>query len=202
MMNWRMARGLLLLQSQVLPGIGVAGRDRGEDVLPRLGRELGPDRVDERMAEHGYQIVVLEDAPLDLLGQLLALGRIDRSLVLLELGVQILDADPIARAEAAALEVGLVPERPASGDSHAVEQHLHAGPVLEPALEALIEGAPLHGLEPPADADLAELRDDSLTPRVERRQRRDPVDVEPVRIARLAQGMLGLVNVALELGPL
>src|SRR5262249_60181701 len=95
-----------------------------------------------------------------------------------------------AGAAPAALEVALVPERPASPDARAVEDDLHPGPVLEPALQALEKDAPLHGLEPCADADLAELRHHTLAPRVERGQRREPVHVEAVRIAGPAQQFL------------
>src|SRR5688572_14708475 len=57
---------LLRLQLDVFPRIGVAGRDRGEDVLPLLRRDLRADRVDERMPEHGHEVVVLQDRALDL----------------------------------------------------------------------------------------------------------------------------------------
>ena len=116
--------------------------------------------------------------------------------------VEVLHADAVARVEAAALEVALVPEGPASPDASAVQDDLGAGKLLEAALQPLEEDAALHGLQPAADADLAQLRDDALAPRVERGQRRDPVHVEPVRIARLAQELLGLLHVARELGPL
>src|SRR4030095_11158573 len=178
------------------------GGDGREDVLPLLRGDTGADRVDERVAEHRHEIIVFEDAALDLLGELLSLSGIDRALVQLELGVEVLDADAVARVEAAALEVTFVPERPASRDPDALEDDLGSGELLEPALEPLEEDAPLHGLQLGADADLPELRDDALAPRVERGYRRDPVHVETVRIARLAQQVLGLLHVALELGPL
>src|SRR5258708_5820638 len=113
MMNWPMTRSLLLLQLQILPRIGVAGRDRREDVLPLLGREERAERVEEGMREHGHQVVVLENPFLDRPRQLLPLGGVDRFLVLLELGVEVLHAAPVARADPAALKEGLVPERPA-----------------------------------------------------------------------------------------
>src|SRR5258705_6709838 len=177
MMNCGMS-GLLLLHLQVLPRIGIAGGDGREDVLPLLRREPGADRVDERVAEHGHEVVVLENAALDLLGELLPLRGIDRPLVLVELGVEVLHADAVARAEAAALEVAFVPERPASCDPDTVQDDLGPRKLLEAALEALEEDAALHGLEPAADTDLTELRDETLAPRVERAQRRDPVHVE------------------------
>src|SRR3989442_6541623 len=125
-MNCHIALASLVLQLDVLPRIGIAGRDRGEDVLPLLGRDAGPDRIDERVAEDGHEVVVLEDGALDLLGELLPFGRIDRSLVLLELGVQLLDAEAVARVEAAALDVGLVPEPTASRRPDALGADLYA----------------------------------------------------------------------------
>ena len=76
---------LLVLHLQLFPGIRVAGGDGREDVLPLLGDHAGADGVDEGVAEHRHQVVVLQDAALDLLGQLLALGGVDRPLVLVEL---------------------------------------------------------------------------------------------------------------------
>src|SRR2546426_10110657 len=111
-MNCQCPPRSLLLQLDVLPRIGIAGRDRGEDVLPLLGCDAGPDRIDERVAEDGHEVVVLEDGALDLLGELLPFGRIDGSLVLPELGVQLLDAEAVARAEAPAPGVGPGPRRP------------------------------------------------------------------------------------------
>src|SRR2546422_10800288 len=201
-MNCHIPLASLLLQLDVLPRIGIAGRDRGEDVLPLLGRDAGPDRVDERVAEDGHEVVVLEDGALDLLGELLALDGIDGSLVLLELGVQLLDADAVPNVEAAALDVALVPERPPPGDPDAVEDDLHARPLLDAALQPLEEDAALHRLHPRPDAALAELPDEPLAPRVPRGQRRDPVHVEAVRIPRLAQELLGPLHVSLDLGPL
>jgi hypothetical protein len=63
------------------------------------------------VAEHGHQVVILEDPALDLLGQFLSLRRIDRPLVLVELAVEVGDADAVTRVEAAALERGFVPSR-------------------------------------------------------------------------------------------
>src|SRR5215470_6011330 len=104
------AAGLLILDLQVLPGIGVSRGDGREDVLPFLRRHPRADRVDERVAEHGHQVVILEDPALDFLGQLLSLSRIDRPLVVIELAVEIPHADAVARVEAATLEERLVPE--------------------------------------------------------------------------------------------
>ena len=78
--------------------------------MPFLRHDPRANRVDERVAEHGYQVVILEDPALDLLGQFLSLHRIDRPLVLVELTVEVRDADAVTRAEAAALEEGFVPE--------------------------------------------------------------------------------------------
>src|SRR4030095_12972975 len=103
MMNCAMSQPrLLVLHLQVLPGIGIAGRDGRKDVLPLLRDDPGADRVDERVAEYRHEVVVVRDAPLDLLGELLALRGIDRALVLVELGVEVLDANAVARVEAAA----------------------------------------------------------------------------------------------------
>src|SRR5262249_17527143 len=115
----------------------------------------GADRVHERVTEHRHQIVVLEDAALDLLGELLALGGIDRPLVLIELAVEVLHADAVTRVETAALEVPLVPERPAAADPRAVQDDLDPWELLQAALKALEEDTTLHGLHPGADTDLA-----------------------------------------------
>src|SRR5262249_34391934 len=151
------------------------------DVLPLLGYDAGPNGVDERVAEHRHEIVVFQDPALDLLGQPLTLGGIDRSLVLLELGVEILHADAVACVEAAALDEGLVPEGPAPRDPGRLEDDPAPGPALEPALQPLQVDASLHGLEPGPDADLAKLGDDPLAAGVERRHRGDPVHLEAVR---------------------
>src|ERR1041385_5416331 len=104
-MNGSMSWPPLLRHLDVFPRIRVARGDGREHVLPLLRDDPGADRVDERVPEHGDEIVVLEDAPLDLLGEPLALRRIDRPLVLVELPVEVLHADAVARVEAAALEV-------------------------------------------------------------------------------------------------
>src|SRR5262249_35001749 len=125
---------LLVLDLQIFPGIGVAGGDGREDVLPFLRRYPRADRVDERVAEHGYHVIILEDPALDLLGQFLSLRGIDRPLVLVELAVEVRHADTVTRVEAAALEECLVPERPAPGDPGGLKDDLDPGPVFEPAL--------------------------------------------------------------------
>ena len=61
-----------------------------------------PDRVDEGMAEHRHEIIVLQHRPLDLLRQLLAFGPVIGSQVLLELVVERLDAEEVLGLEAAA----------------------------------------------------------------------------------------------------
>src|SRR4029450_6650576 len=126
-------------------------------------------RAPERVGAPRHQIVVLENAALDLLGELLALGRVDRPLVLVELAVQVLHADAVARVEAAALEVALVPERPASADPGAVQDDLDSRELLEATLEALEKAAGLHGLHAGANADLAQLREEALAARIKRR---------------------------------
>src|SRR5262249_27375974 len=101
---------LLVFHLQVLPRIGVTGGDGREDVLPFLRRDPRADRVDERVTEHRPQVVILEDAALDLFGQFLSLRRIDRPLVLVELTVEIRHADAVTSIETATLEEGFVPE--------------------------------------------------------------------------------------------
>src|SRR5262245_39528733 len=162
MTNCTIAFRPLVLHLQVFPGIGVARRDGREHVLPLLLGDAGADRVHERVAEHRHEIVVLEDAALDLLGELLTLGGVDRPLVLIELAVEVLDADAVTRVEAAALEVPLVPERPAPADPGALQDDLDPGELLEAALESLQEDAALHRLHPGANADLAELCHEAL----------------------------------------
>src|SRR6266446_8292349 len=132
--GWR-----LVLHLDVFPRIRVSRRDRREHVLPLRERHPRPDRVHERVAEHRDQVVVLEDPALDLLGELLALGRVDRSLVLVELAVEVLHTDTITRVEAPALEVAFVPEGPASRDPDALEDDLGSGKLLESALQPLEE---------------------------------------------------------------
>src|SRR5262245_22323642 len=98
---------LSVLHLQVLPRIGLAARDGREDVLPFLGCDPRADRVDERVAEHRYHVIVLEDPALDLLGQPLPLRRIDRPFVLVELTVEVRHTDSVTRIEAPTLEEGL-----------------------------------------------------------------------------------------------
>src|SRR5712692_3563398 len=145
-MNWTI-RWRLVLHLDVFPRIRVSRRNRREDVLPLRERHPRPDRVHERVAEHRDQVVVLEDPALDLLGQLLALRRIGRALVLVELAVEVLHADAVARIEPAALEVAFVPERPAPSDAGAVQDDLGPLKLFEPGLQTLEVDATLHGLQ-------------------------------------------------------
>src|SRR6266850_5813768 len=133
-MNWTIG-WRLVLHLDVFPRIRVSGRDRREHVLPLGERHPRPDGVHEGMAEHRDQVIVLEDPALDLLGQLLALRGVDRALVLVKLAVEVLHADAVARVEPAALEVALVPERPAPRDPGALEDDLGARKFLESALQ-------------------------------------------------------------------
>src|SRR5262249_2536212 len=57
MMNCAMSPRLVL-HLDVFPGIGVAGGDGREHVLPLLQRHARTDGVDERMAEHGHEVVI------------------------------------------------------------------------------------------------------------------------------------------------
>src|SRR5690349_3202680 len=67
----------LLLQPNLLPGEGIARRDGGEDILPLLRRNSRANGIDKGVPEEGYKIQVLQNAALDVLCQLLALGRSD-----------------------------------------------------------------------------------------------------------------------------
>src|SRR4051812_29548020 len=104
------------LQLDVLPGIRVAGGNGRKHVLPLRCGDLRADRVDEGVTEDRNEIVVLENLALDLLGELLALGAVDRVHVGLELGIERGDADAVLDVEAAALEPSLIPVRPAAAD--------------------------------------------------------------------------------------
>ena len=53
----------------------------------------GPIAFTAGMAKHRHEIVVFKDFALDLLGQLLALVAVERTLILLELRVEVLHAD-------------------------------------------------------------------------------------------------------------
>ena len=100
------------------------------------GGDARPDRVHEGVAEHRNEIVILEDPALDFLGQLFALGGLHRGDILLELGVEILDADRIRDELAAAFEQRLVPIGPARADTGASEDDVDPGPLLQAALPA------------------------------------------------------------------
>src|SRR5882672_1357322 len=73
-----------------------------------------------------------------------------------------------------------------------IQNHLHAGPFLEPALQPFHKNAALHGLQFGADADRLQLRDDALAARIIVRYRRHPVDIEAIRITGLCHQLLGL----------
>src|SRR5438132_10884595 len=89
----------LLLQLDLLPGKGIARRNGGEDILPLLRRNSGANGVHEGVPEEGHEIEMLQNAALDLLGQLLALGRVYGLLVLGKLRIQLLHAHAIAYAK-------------------------------------------------------------------------------------------------------
>src|SRR6516165_12089541 len=107
-MNCRMADAFvsvpLLLEFDVLPRIGVARGDRGKHVLPLVSRDARTDGVHESVAKNRYQVVILQDCALNLLGELFALGRIDRRFVAVELSIEFRYAHSVGRIEAAALE--------------------------------------------------------------------------------------------------
>src|SRR6266567_7734429 len=112
----------LLLRRDLLPGKGIARRDGGEDILPLLRRNSGANGIDEGVPEEGYKIQVLQNAALDLLCQLLALGRINGLLVLGKLRVQLLHADAISHAKTTALKKGFVPVRPGAPHARGIEK--------------------------------------------------------------------------------
>src|SRR5215468_6708214 len=117
----------------LLPGVGIAGAEKArEHVLPFLGGNARPDRVHEGVAEHRSKIVVFQDPTLNFLGQLLALGGLDRGDILVELGVEFGDAELIGAKAAAALEQRLIPIGPARADSRAAKDDLDPGPFLHP----------------------------------------------------------------------
>src|SRR5207249_9652985 len=99
----------LLLQLEVLPGKSIGRRDGGEDILPLLRRDSGANGSDTGVPEDGHEIQVLQNAALDVLCQLLALGRVRGLLVLGKLRVQLLHADAVSCAKSTALEKRLVP---------------------------------------------------------------------------------------------
>src|SRR3954447_16673572 len=101
-------------QLDVLPRIGVAARDRREDILPLFGLDPWSDRVDESVPEYRHEVVVLQDAALNFFGQLLALVTIERFLILLEFRVEVLHADHVLGLKTAAFEHTFVPVGPAA----------------------------------------------------------------------------------------
>src|SRR5207244_3799216 len=114
----------LLFQLDILPGITVARRDGREHVLPLLRRDARANGIYEGVAKHRHKVVVLQNRPLDLLGQLLAFGGIERFQVLVELGVEFLHADAILGEEPTAFEIRLIPIGPACPDASDVENYL------------------------------------------------------------------------------
>src|SRR3954447_8036660 len=96
-------------QLDVLPRIGVAARNRREDILPLFGLDPWSDRVDEGVPEYWHEVVVLQNAVLYFFGQLLALVMIERFLILLEFRIEILDADHVLALKTTAFEHAFVP---------------------------------------------------------------------------------------------
>src|SRR5215510_3570147 len=192
----------LLLELNLLPGKGIARRDGGEDILPLLRRNSGANGIDKGVPEDGYKIQILQNAALDVLCQLLALGRVNRLLVLGKLRVQLLHAEEISCHKPTALEKCLVPVRPGSPHARGIENNLQPRPLLQPSLQPLQKYPPLHHLEFGANANLPQLRHDALPTRIVCWYRRKPVHREAVRIPRLAQELSGALDVALEGWPL
>jgi hypothetical protein len=79
------------------------------------------------VAEDGDDIAVLENAPLDLLGQLFALVGVDRCFVLVKLRVEFPYAEAVLGIESSTLEMRFVPVGLAAAEPHRVENHLQAG---------------------------------------------------------------------------
>src|SRR6266567_4844277 len=152
----------LLLQRDLLPGKGISRRDGGKDILPLLRRNSGANGIDAGVPEDGHEIQLLQNAALDVLCQLLALGRVNRLLVLGKLRVQLLHTHAISYAKATALEKGLVPVRPGAPHARGIENHLYPRPFLQSPLELLYKYPPLHDLKFGANAHLPQLRHDAL----------------------------------------
>ena len=147
------------------------------------------------MAEHRDEVVIIEDLALDLFGQPLSLGGIIGSEIAIVFGVEVLHAKRIGGQEAAAFEVRLVPIGPAGADAGAGEDDVDPGPLLEAGLQPLCEDATLQGLEPAADTDRLELRQDPLAARIVNGYRSQPINLEAVRIAGFGQQFFGLGDI-------
>src|SRR6266852_2405775 len=94
------------LQLDVFPRIGIPGRHhRREHVLPFLCRDARPDHIDEGVAEYRDEIVILQDLPLDLGGQVFPFGVVCRGEILVELAVEVGHAVTILAIEAAAFDI-------------------------------------------------------------------------------------------------
>src|SRR5262249_14088370 len=78
----------LLLEFYVIPRKGIARGDRGKHFLPPVSRDARADGVHEGVAKNRYHVVILQDCALSLLRQLLALSRIDRRFVAVELSIE------------------------------------------------------------------------------------------------------------------
>src|SRR6476660_9545731 len=107
----------LPFESDVFPWISVASGDGRKHVLPFLRVDARTYCVQEGVAEYGDEIVVLQNGTLHLLRQLLAIRRIGRRVVVVELGIQLLDANAVGCVEAAAFEESLVPVGPCPTDA-------------------------------------------------------------------------------------
>ena len=118
----------------------------------------GPMRVDEGVAEHRHEVVVLQDLALDLLRQLLALGAVDRCLVSVELGVEFLDADAVlAQLKPPHLNIDSYQLAQLPPMRAPLKMICTPGHSFRPPC-SLQEDAALHGLQLGPDADRLELR--------------------------------------------
>src|SRR5215469_10639118 len=99
----RLSNRTLSLEFDVFPGIGIASAPiTREDVLPFRRLDARPDPVHESMAEHWHEVVALENLPLDLFGQRLALFRFVGSQIFGVFSVKFRNAELVGGEHAAA----------------------------------------------------------------------------------------------------
>src|SRR5215467_1868067 len=193
--------GPLRLELDVFPWISISRRDRREDILPFGRGDARTDRLHCGMAEDRHEIMIFEDLALNLPGQSLTLVAIGRGEIPVEFRIKLRYAVAVPAVEAAAPHEGIVPVRPSAADPGGVHDDLHPGPLLEPALQPLQKHAAFYRLQPRADADRLQLGNDALAARIIVRHRRDPIDIEAVRITGLGHQLFGLGHIVLPFRP-